>query len=205
MKCHGLWLAAALATLLPFAPRLPAPRRSRSSPRARAIRSRAPSAPAPSRWRRRTAITVFHYIPTSADNARQQTALVDEALSAKRDAIVFTPGRRQGHGAGGAEDQRGQHPAGQCQRPAHRRHSRRLRRHRRLQHRARDRAHAVQGDGRQGQPRRARRPGQRSRPRSRRLRGFKDALKEFPNVKVDAVEERASMPGRPPPICSRRC
>ena len=35
--------------------------------------------------------TVFHYIPTSADNPRQQTALVDEALSAKRDAIVFTP------------------------------------------------------------------------------------------------------------------
>jgi ribose transport system substrate-binding protein len=34
---------------------------------------------------------VFHYIPTSPDNPRQQTALVDEALSAKRDAIVFTP------------------------------------------------------------------------------------------------------------------
>jgi ribose transport system substrate-binding protein len=36
-------------------------------------------------------VTVFHYIPTSADNVPQQTALVDEALSAKRDAFVFTP------------------------------------------------------------------------------------------------------------------
>jgi ribose transport system substrate-binding protein len=36
-------------------------------------------------------VTVFHYIPTSADNVPQQTALVDEALSAKRDALVFTP------------------------------------------------------------------------------------------------------------------
>jgi ribose transport system substrate-binding protein len=36
-------------------------------------------------------VTVFHYIPTSPDNVPQQTALVDEALGAKRDAIVFTP------------------------------------------------------------------------------------------------------------------
>jgi ribose transport system substrate-binding protein len=36
-------------------------------------------------------VTVFHYIPTSPDNVPQQTALVDEALVAKRDAIVFTP------------------------------------------------------------------------------------------------------------------
>ena len=35
--------------------------------------------------------TVFHYIPTSADNPAQQTALVDEALKAKHDAYVFTP------------------------------------------------------------------------------------------------------------------
>ncbi len=36
-------------------------------------------------------VTVFHYIPTSPDNAAQQTALVEEALKAKHDAIVFTP------------------------------------------------------------------------------------------------------------------
>ncbi len=36
-------------------------------------------------------ITVFHYIPTSPDNVPQQTFLVEEAISQKRDAIVFTP------------------------------------------------------------------------------------------------------------------
>jgi ribose transport system substrate-binding protein len=36
-------------------------------------------------------VTLFHYIPTSPDNVPQQSALVDEALAAKRDAIVFTP------------------------------------------------------------------------------------------------------------------
>jgi len=35
--------------------------------------------------------TVFHYIPTSADNVPQQTSLVEEALKAKHDALVFTP------------------------------------------------------------------------------------------------------------------
>jgi len=35
--------------------------------------------------------TVFHYIPTSADNPTQQTALVEEGLKAKHDAFVFTP------------------------------------------------------------------------------------------------------------------
>jgi ribose transport system substrate-binding protein len=35
--------------------------------------------------------TITHYIPTSADNPAQQTALVEEALRAKPDAIVFTP------------------------------------------------------------------------------------------------------------------
>src|SRR5206468_942412 len=36
-------------------------------------------------------LTVFHYIPTSPDNVPQQTALVEEALRAKHDAVVFTP------------------------------------------------------------------------------------------------------------------
>jgi ribose transport system substrate-binding protein len=35
--------------------------------------------------------TVFHYIPTSPDNVPQQTFLVEEALRQKRDAFVFTP------------------------------------------------------------------------------------------------------------------
>jgi len=36
-------------------------------------------------------VTVFHYIPTSPDNVAQQTALVEAALQARHDAIVFTP------------------------------------------------------------------------------------------------------------------
>ena len=36
-------------------------------------------------------VTLFQYIPTSADNVPQQIFLVDEALNAKRDAIVFGP------------------------------------------------------------------------------------------------------------------
>jgi ribose transport system substrate-binding protein len=35
--------------------------------------------------------TVFHFIPTSPDNVAQQTFLVEEAINQKRDAIVFTP------------------------------------------------------------------------------------------------------------------
>ncbi len=35
--------------------------------------------------------TVFHYIPTSPDNVPQQTFLVEEAINQKRDAFVFTP------------------------------------------------------------------------------------------------------------------
>lgn len=35
--------------------------------------------------------TVFHYIPTSPDNVPQQTSLIDEALKAKHDALVLTP------------------------------------------------------------------------------------------------------------------
>jgi ribose transport system substrate-binding protein len=34
---------------------------------------------------------VFNFIPTSADNAKQQTALAEEALRSKPDAVVFTP------------------------------------------------------------------------------------------------------------------
>jgi ribose transport system substrate-binding protein len=36
-------------------------------------------------------LTVFHYIPTSADNVKQQTDLVEEGIKAKRDAFIFSP------------------------------------------------------------------------------------------------------------------
>ena len=91
MKRPGACLAAALTTLLPFAG-LPAHAetlavftKSSGNPIAKAVRAGVEQVA------KKNGITVFHYIPTSADNPRQQTALVDEALSAKRDAIVFTP------------------------------------------------------------------------------------------------------------------
>jgi ribose transport system substrate-binding protein len=36
-------------------------------------------------------VMVFNFIPTSADNVAQQTALVEEAVRSKPDAVVFTP------------------------------------------------------------------------------------------------------------------
>lgn len=92
MKRPGAYLAAAaLTTLLPFAgshanaETLAVFTKSAGNPIAKAVRAGVEQVA------KKNGITVFHYIPTSADNPRQQTALVDEALSAKRDAIVFTP------------------------------------------------------------------------------------------------------------------
>jgi ribose transport system substrate-binding protein len=91
MRRHGAWLAAAIATLLPFGPSgagaetLAVFTKSAGNPIAKAVRAGVEQVA------KANGITVFHYIPTSPDNPRQQTALVDEALSAKRDAIVFTP------------------------------------------------------------------------------------------------------------------
>jgi ribose transport system substrate-binding protein len=91
MKRHGAWLAAAITSLMPFGPSDAAAEtlavftKSAGNPIARAVRAGAEQVA------KANGFTVFHYIPTSADNPRQQTALVDEALSAKRDAIVFTP------------------------------------------------------------------------------------------------------------------
>jgi len=91
MKRHGALLAAAITTLVPFAltqadaETLAVFTKSAGNPIAKAVRAGAEQVA------KANGLTVFHYIPTSADNPRQQTALVDEALSAKRDAIVFTP------------------------------------------------------------------------------------------------------------------
>ena len=91
MKYHGAWFAAAIAGLIP-AGVLPAAAetiavftKSAGNPISRAVRAGAEAVA------KANGVTVFHYIPTSADNVPQQTALVDEALSAKRDALVFTP------------------------------------------------------------------------------------------------------------------
>ena len=92
MKSPGTWFAAAaIAGGLSFVG-LPADAetigvftKSAGNPIARTVRAGA-DAVAKARG-----VTVFHYIPTSPDNVPQQTFLVDEALRAKHDAIVFTP------------------------------------------------------------------------------------------------------------------
>src|SRR3954453_23090920 len=91
MKYHGAWFAAAIAGLIP-AGALPAAAetiavftKSAGNPISRAVRAGAEAVA------KANGVTVFHYIQTSADNIPQPPALVDEALSAKRDALVFTP------------------------------------------------------------------------------------------------------------------
>ena len=92
MKRQGTWFAAAaIAGCLSFAgPPADAETigvftKSAGNPIARAARAGADAVA------KANGVTVFHYIPTSPDNVPQQTFLVDEALRAKHDAIVFTP------------------------------------------------------------------------------------------------------------------
>src|SRR5262244_2639358 len=91
MKHRPISIAAAITVLLPLgaisaaAETLAVFTKSAGNPIARATRAGADQVA------KANGFTIFHYIPTSADNPRQQSALVDEALAAKRDAFVFTP------------------------------------------------------------------------------------------------------------------
>ncbi|HKA79439.1 MAG TPA: sugar ABC transporter substrate-binding protein [Xanthobacteraceae bacterium] len=91
MKVRGAWVAAASVGLALFvevpvqAETIGVFTKSAGNPVARSVRAGAEAVA------KANGFTVFHYIPTSPDNVSQQTFLVDEALSAKRDAIVFTP------------------------------------------------------------------------------------------------------------------
>jgi len=91
MKHHGAWMAAATMALLSLgsapaaAESLAVFTKSAGNPIARAVRAGAEVVA------KANGFTITHYIPTSADNPAQQTALVEEALRAKPDAIVFTP------------------------------------------------------------------------------------------------------------------
>src|SRR5437667_1772670 len=93
MKRHGAWLAAAttiltLGTWLSPAqaePTLAVFTKSLGNPVAKAVRAGVDNVA------KTNGVKVFHYIPTSPDNPAQQTALVDEALKTKPDAILFTP------------------------------------------------------------------------------------------------------------------
>jgi ribose transport system substrate-binding protein len=91
MNYQGAWFAAVIAGLTPL---MPSPAgaetigvftKSAGNPIARAVRAGADVVA------KANGLTVFHYIPTSPDNVPQQTALVEEALRAKHDAVVFTP------------------------------------------------------------------------------------------------------------------
>jgi ribose transport system substrate-binding protein len=91
MKRHGAWLVLAITSLIPLSP-APADNetigvftKSAGNPISRAARAGA------DQIAKAQGVTVFHYIPTSPDNVPQQTFLVDEALRQKRDALVFTP------------------------------------------------------------------------------------------------------------------
>jgi len=91
MKHHGAWLAAAITGLILVGPphadaeTIGVFTKSAGNPIARAVRAGAEAVA------KANGITLTHYIPTSPDNVPQQTALVEEALHAKHDAIVFTP------------------------------------------------------------------------------------------------------------------
>lgn len=85
--------ATAIAILMPLG-LAPAPAaaqtiavftKSQGNPVARSIRIGAETAA------RAEKVLVFNFIPTSADNVPQQTALAEEALRSKPDAVVFTP------------------------------------------------------------------------------------------------------------------
>jgi ribose transport system substrate-binding protein len=91
MTRHAAACAAAIAILTPFeltpadAQTIAVFTKSQGNPVARAIRIGAEAAA------RAEKFLVFNFIPTSADNVAQQTALAEEALKSKPDAVVFTP------------------------------------------------------------------------------------------------------------------
>ncbi len=91
MRRHSVWFLAVTGTLWASAPS-PADAetfavftKSSGNPIARAVRAGAAAVA------KAHNITIVHYIPTSPDNVAQQTALVEEALKSRPDAIVFTP------------------------------------------------------------------------------------------------------------------
>ena len=84
--------AAAVAILMPLglapadAQTIAVFTKSQGNPVARSIRIGAETAA------RAEKILVFNFIPTSADNVPQQTALAEEALRSKPDAVVILEG-----------------------------------------------------------------------------------------------------------------
>ena len=140
MTRRGASVAAAIAILMPlgFAPAdaqtIAVFTKSQGNPVARSIRIGAET------YARAEKAMVFNFIPTSADNVAQQTALAEEALRSKPDAVVFTPTDVKAMVPVVGEIHRRRNPGDQRQRPSRRRQCRRLCRQRRRGDRARDRA-----------------------------------------------------------------
>jgi ribose transport system substrate-binding protein len=91
MKHHQAWLAAAITILIPLGA-LPAGAetiavftKAAGNPIARAVRAGAQAVG------NAAGVTIQQYIPSTAGNVSQQQFLVDEAIRAKSDAIVFGP------------------------------------------------------------------------------------------------------------------
>jgi ribose transport system substrate-binding protein len=91
MKHHGAWLAAAITILIPLGATSAAAEtiavftKAAGNPIARAVRAGAQAVGTAA------GVTIQQYIPTSAGNVPQQQFLVDEAIRAKSDAVVFGP------------------------------------------------------------------------------------------------------------------
>jgi ribose transport system substrate-binding protein len=91
MNRHIAWLAASVTIVAPLAldsaqaETIGVFTKSAGNPIARVVRAGAAAVA------NAAGVQLMQYIPTSADNVAQQTALVDEAIRAKVDAVVFGP------------------------------------------------------------------------------------------------------------------
>lgn len=91
MKRQGAWLATAITILIPLgaspasAETIGVFTKAAGNPIARVVRAGAAAVG------NAAGVTIQQYIPTTANNVSQQQFLVDEAIRAKMDAIVFGP------------------------------------------------------------------------------------------------------------------
>jgi ribose transport system substrate-binding protein len=89
MRHQGAWLAVVILALSAAAPAagetIGVFTKSAGNPIARAVRAGADAVA------KANGVTVTHYIPTSPDNVPQQQFLVEEGIRAKHDAVLLTP------------------------------------------------------------------------------------------------------------------
>jgi ribose transport system substrate-binding protein len=203
MKQGPFCIAAAVTILLPLgamsaaAETLAVFTKSAGNPIARATRAGAEQVA------KANGFTVFHYIPTSAENPRQQDRVGGRGARRQARCVRVHAGRRQGLGAGRAEDQRGGHSARErgdkltggesVSFIGTDDYAIALDTARFLLKAMGSKGNLIILEGPDTIPSAA-----------GRLRGFKEALKDAPNVKV--LLSKNALYARPPlPTCSRRC